>query len=77
MPAQETGSHDLVSITIIHEDPTIADAWGYGTPLSRSKRGMKVANAKKIPALFIQQQNNELIESRSDALNALDSLTIH
>jgi thiamine biosynthesis lipoprotein len=71
-------SHDLVSITVIHEDPTIADAWDTALLCLGQKDGMKVANAEKIPALFIQQQqNNELIESRSDALNTLDSLTIH
>lgn len=70
-------THNLVSITIIHEDPTIADAWDTALLCLGQKEGMKVANAEKIPALFIQQQGNELIESRSDALNTLDSLTIH
>jgi thiamine biosynthesis lipoprotein len=70
-------AHNLVSITIIHEDPTIADAWDTALLCLGQKEGMKVANAEKIPALFIQQQGNELIESRSDALNTLDSLTIH
>ena len=70
-------SHDLVSITVIHEDPTIADAWDTALLCLGQKDGMKAANAEKIPALFIQQQDNELIESRSDALNTLDSLTIH
>jgi thiamine biosynthesis lipoprotein len=70
-------SHDLVSITVIHEDPTIADAWDTALLCLGQKDGMKVANAEKIPALFIQQQDNKLLESRSDALNTLDILTIH
>jgi thiamine biosynthesis lipoprotein len=70
-------THDLVSITVIHEDPTIADAWDTALLCLGQQDGMKIANAEKIPALFIQQQNNELVETRSDALNALDSLTIH
>jgi thiamine biosynthesis lipoprotein len=70
-------THDLVSITVIHEDPTIADAWDTALLCLGQEDGMKVANAEKIPVLFIQQQGNELIESRSDALNTLDSLTIH
>lgn len=70
-------SHDLVSVTVIHEDPTIADAWDTALLCLGQKEGMKVANAEKIPALFIEQQGNELIESRSDALNSLNSLTIH
>ena len=70
-------SHDLVSVTVIHEDPVIADAWSTALLCLGQKDGMKAANAEKIPALFIQQQDNELIESRSDSLNTLDSLTIH
>ena len=70
-------SHDLVSVTVIHEDPTIADAWDTALLCLGQKDGMEVANAEKIPALFIEQKGNELIESRSDALNTLDSLTIH
>ena len=70
-------AHDLVSVTVIHEDPVIADAWSTALLCLGQKAGMKAANAEKIPALFIQQQDNELIESRSDALNTLDNLTIH
>ena len=70
-------SHDLVSVTVIHEDPTIADAWDTALLCLGQKDGMKAANAAKIPVFFIQQQGNELIESRSDALNSLDILTIH
>ena len=70
-------SHDLVSVTVFLEDPVIADAWSTALLCLGQKDGIKAANAEKIPALFIQQQENELIESRSDALNALDSLTIH
>jgi thiamine biosynthesis lipoprotein len=70
-------THDLVSITVIHEDPTIADAWDTALLCLGPKAGMKAANAEKVPALFIQQQRDELIESRSDALNTLDNLTLH
>ena len=70
-------SHDLVSVTVFLEDPVIADAWSTALLCLGQQDGMKAANAEEIPALFIQQQENELIESRSDALNTLDSLTIH
>ncbi|MEY3288038.1 MAG: hypothetical protein RLZZ419_280 [Pseudomonadota bacterium] len=70
-------THDLVSVTVIHEDPTIADAWDTALLCLGQKDGIQAANLAKIPALFIQQQGKELIESRSDALNTLDMLTIH
>lgn len=69
-------THDLVSVTVIHEDPTVADAWDTALLCLGQKDGMTAANAAKIPAFFIQQQGNELIESRSDALNTLDKITI-
>ena len=70
-------THDLVSVTVIHEDPTIADAWDTALLCLGQKEGIQAANAAKIPALFIQQQDKELIESRSDSLNTLNMLTIH
>jgi thiamine biosynthesis lipoprotein len=70
-------AHDLVSVTVFHEDPVIADAWSTALLCLGQKEGIKAANAEKIPALFIQQQDSELIETRSDTLNTLDSLTIH
>ena len=69
-------THDLVSVTVIHEDPTIADAWDTALLCLGQKDGLQAANAAKIPALFIQQQGTELIESRSDALNILDRITL-
>ena len=70
-------SHDLVSVTVIYEDPTIADAWSTALLCLCQKNGIQAANAAKIPALFIQQQDKEHIESRSDSLNTLNMLTIH
>ena len=69
-------THDLVSVTVIHADPTIADAWDTALLCLGQKDGMTAANAAHIPALFIQQQGSELIESRSDALNTLDKIII-
>jgi thiamine biosynthesis lipoprotein len=69
-------THDLVSVTVIHEDPTIADAWDTALLCIGQKDGLQAANAAKIPALFIQQQGTQLIESRSEALNTLDRITL-
>jgi thiamine biosynthesis lipoprotein len=70
-------THDLVSVTVIHSNPTIADAWSTALICLGQQDGMKAANKEKIAALFIQQQGTELVESRSDSLNALNILTIH
>jgi thiamine biosynthesis lipoprotein len=70
-------THDLVSVTVIHQNPTIADAWSTALLCLGQHEGLKAANTNNIAAFFIQQQGNELIESRSDPLNALTILTIH
>jgi len=69
-------THDLVSVTVIHEDPTIADAWDTALLCLGQKEGLQAANDAHISALFIQQQGAELIESKSDALITLDKITI-
>jgi thiamine biosynthesis lipoprotein len=69
-------THDLVSVTVVHEDPTIADAWDTALLCLGQQYGLQAANLAHIPALFIQQQGIELIESKSDALNTLDKITI-
>ncbi len=69
--------HNLVSVTVLISDPTVADAWDTALLCLGQKDGMAAANAAKIPVLFIELQGNELIESQSDALNTLNTLTIH
>ncbi len=70
-------THNLVSVTVLISDPTVADAWDTALLCLGQKDGMTAANIAKIPVLFIELQGNELIESRSDALNTLNTLTIH
>ncbi len=70
-------THNLVSVTVLISDPTVADAWDTALLCLGQKDGMAAANAAKIPVLFIELQGNELIESQSDALNTLNTLTIH
>ncbi|TAN68158.1 MAG: FAD:protein FMN transferase [Methylobacter sp.] len=70
-------THNLVSVTVLISDPTVADAWDTALLCLGQKDGMAAANTAKIPVLFIELQGNELIESRSDVLNTLNTLTLH
>ncbi|MCK9395581.1 MAG: FAD:protein FMN transferase [Methylobacter sp.] len=70
-------THDLVSATVLLSDPAAADAWSTTLLCLGQKDGMIAANTAKIPALFIELQGNELIESQSEALSTLNNLTIH
>lgn len=70
-------THGLVSVTVAYEDPVVADAWSTALLCLGQQEGLIAANAHNIPALFIEQQDdNQLIESRSVPLNALTLLTI-
>ncbi len=69
--------HNLVSVSVFISDPTAADAWSTALLCLGQQDGMAAANIAKIPALFIELQGTELVESKSDALNALNTLTIH
>lgn len=62
--------HSLVSTTVLISDPTLADAWSTALLCLGQTDGLATANKAGIPALFIEQQHDQLIESRSDALLA-------
>lgn len=68
-------THDLVGVTVAHADPTLADAWSTALLCLGQERGLKLANAEHLAALFIQLQNNQLLETRSEAFERLNILT--
>ncbi|PKM10293.1 MAG: FAD:protein FMN transferase [Gammaproteobacteria bacterium HGW-Gammaproteobacteria-3] len=69
-------SHDLVSVTVIHPDPVLADAWSTALLCLGPQQGLAAANNNALAALFIEQQGDDLIESQSDALKAAKTLVI-
>ncbi len=67
--------HSTVSVAVLHPNPTIADAWSTALLCLGSKDGMKAANANNIAALFIDQQDDQLIESQSKAMNEMKDVS--
>lgn len=63
-------THDLVAVTVLHEDPTVADAWSTALLCVGQQQGMQLADAEQLKALFIQQQGRSLVETKSRALEA-------
>ncbi|QPK63854.1 FAD:protein FMN transferase [Methylomonas sp. LL1] len=63
-------THDLVAVTVLHDNPTVADAWSTALLCLGQPEGMRLADAENIQALFIQQQGDNLLESKSRALMA-------
>jgi len=68
-------THDLVGVTVAHADPTIADAWSTALLCLGQEQGLKLANAEHLAALFIRLQNDQLLETRSEAFERLNILT--
>lgn len=68
--------HNTVSVTIFHENPTIAGAWGTALLCLGSSAGIKVADENNIAALFIDQQGNDLIEHETAAMKTFKDVTL-
>jgi len=60
-------NHRLVSTTVLHEDPTLADAWSTALLCVGETEGMRIAEAEGLRALFIHQDGDQLKESLSPA----------
>lgn len=71
--------HTTVSVTVVHSDPTLADAWSTALLCLGRHEGLAVADQHKIAALFIDQHNNQpsaaLSETQSAALDNLTDLS--
>lgn len=75
----KTGSpvdHNTVSVTVLHDNPTQADAWSTALLCLGKTRGLDIANKAGIAALFIEQQGEAFNEYPSTALTALTQITI-
>ncbi|MBL1264462.1 FAD:protein FMN transferase [Methylomicrobium sp. RS1] len=68
-------THDLVSVTVAHPDPAVADAWSTALLCLGQEQGLKTANAEHLAALFIRLQNDQLVESQSDSFAALNLIS--
>jgi FAD:protein FMN transferase len=67
--------HNTVSVTVLHPNPTLADAWSTALLCLGSKAGLDVANAQGIAALYIDQEGETLLEEKSLPLQKLTGIT--
>lgn len=64
-------SHNTVSVTVIHDNPTQADAWSTALLCLGAKDGLAIAQQNHISALFISEDGDQLGEMQTDAWQAL------
>lgn len=67
--------HSTVSVTLLHPDPTLADAWSTALLCMGVETGMAAADEASLAALFIEQNNNELVEHYSRALREIEGIS--
>lgn len=64
-------THNLLSVTVLHDDPTLADAWGTALLCVGETEAAKIAEQEKLKVLLIYRNGNELKEFMStEFLNA-------
>lgn len=68
--------HETVSVTVLHPDPAIADAWSTALLCLGTKEGLTIAKQQNLAALFIDQRDTELVEFPTDAFTALKDVQI-
>jgi thiamine biosynthesis lipoprotein len=69
-------THNTVSVTVIDDDPTKADAWSTALMCLGREAGLAAANKAGIAALFIEHQGEAFNEFSSTALTSLSTITI-
>ncbi|HSO79826.1 MAG TPA: FAD:protein FMN transferase [Chromatiaceae bacterium] len=60
-------THQLLSTTVLHPDPTLADAWSTALLCVGETEGLRIAAAEGLRALFIHQEGEQLKETLSPA----------
>ncbi len=75
----KTGSpveHHTVSVTVLHDNPTQADAWSTALLCLGREAGIAAADKAGIAALFIEQQGDNFNEFNSVAFSALKDVEL-
>lgn len=62
--------HHLLSVTVMHEDPTWADAWSTALLCLGEDRGYRLAEAEGLRALFVYADGTDLRERMTPAMVA-------
>lgn len=69
--------HDTVSVTLIHHDPTQADAWSTALLCLGAEQGLTTANRQGLAALFIEENNGQFREITSDAWRSMKEIEVN
>jgi thiamine biosynthesis lipoprotein len=65
--------HHLLSVTVMHDDPTWADAWSTALLCLGEEKGYQLAESEGLKALFVFEENRELKERMTSAMLASET----
>lgn len=69
-------THNTVSVTVLYPDAALADAWSTALLCLGREAGLAIANKQNIPAFFIEQAGDTLLEHGSEPLQQLHGVRI-
>ncbi|MGL5669244.1 MAG: FAD:protein FMN transferase, partial [Shewanella sp.] len=69
-------THNTVSVTVLHKNPMLADAWSTALLCLGHEKGVDIATENSINALFITDENNELIEYSTNGFDLFTASAI-
>ncbi len=70
-------NHNTVSVTVINDNPTVADAWSTALLCLGREAGMPVANDNGIAALFITTNNSQFEEAATLRWQSMKTIEVH
>lgn len=68
-PHGQTHPHDTVSVTVIHDNPTVVDAWSIAL--------LAITDQQGLAALFITKHNNQIDEARAQAWRSMRTIEVN
>jgi thiamine biosynthesis lipoprotein len=67
-------THDLVSVTVLHESCMMADAWATALSVAGPDEAMRLAEANGLAVYLLRRQGDELIATSSSAFDARQAM---
>ena len=63
-------THDLVSVTVVHQSCMMADAWATALTVLGAEKAMAVAQAQGLAVYFIRRLDDEFVHSHTPLFSA-------
>lgn len=70
-------THSTLSVTVLHDDPTQADAWSTALLCLGESDAIRVSNEHGVAAFIVTEEKGALIESSSNAWNTMKNIGVN